>query len=133
MSSIQNQSSEDVEVGTILSTDVEFDGLMTFNKPVIIQGTVRGNVESSNDVFIATEAIVTADVMARRISIKGTVEGTLKARERLELFRSARVSGTVDTVDLVIQSGALLNGTCRMSTVPPVADVPEEEAQDVRR
>ena len=115
MSSIRNQPSEEVEIGTIIAQDVEFEGVMTFEQPVILQGGIRGSVISQNDVFVATEALITADISARRVSIKGSVEGTVRASERVELFRSARVSGTVETTDLVMQSGALLNGSCKMS------------------
>jgi len=126
MSSIRNQSAEDVEIGTILSSDVEFDGNMFFKQPVIIQGSIKGLLASDNDVFIANEAVIHADIDARRVSVKGLVDGKIIARERLELFRSARVSGTIETVDLVMQSGAILNGSCKM-TVPAESGANQNE------
>ena len=46
--------------------------------------------------------------------IHGTVNGDIIATQRLELGRAARLNGNIQTASLVIEPGALFEGTCKM-------------------
>ena len=111
------------ELGTILDSDVEFDGEMELESAVLIRGTVKGSISCKDDVFIGEQARIEADILADRVSVKGRVQANIEARERLELFRTARVQGSISTPDLICQSGARLQGSCNM----PISDKSEEE------
>lgn len=114
MSDLRVRALDEDEIGTIIADDVEFDGEMHFEHPVLIRGKVKGSITSLDDVFISEEAVIDADLDAKRISIKGRVTAAINARERLELFKTARIEGPVDTPDLIVQSGARFNGPCTM-------------------
>jgi cytoskeletal protein CcmA (bactofilin family) len=108
-------SVDDLEIGTIFSSGVEFDGKISLSQPVLVHGSLKGTITSTSDIFISQEAKVDADMEARRISVKGQVSGTIHAQERLELFKTARISGAIKTSDIVVQSGAVINAQCQMS------------------
>lgn len=114
MSDLRVRSIDEDEIGTIIADDVEFDGEMLFEHPVLIRGKVKGNISSKDDVFISEEAIVNADIDAKRVSIKGRVNASINARDRLELFKTAQIKGSIHSPDLIIQSGARFNGPCTM-------------------
>jgi cytoskeletal protein CcmA (bactofilin family) len=116
MSELRVRAIDEEELGTIISDDVEFDGDMRLEQPVLIRGKVKGAVLSGDDVFISEEAIVEADIDAHRVSIKGTVTASITARERIELFKTARVRGSIKAPDLIVQSGARFSGPCSMPT-----------------
>jgi cytoskeletal protein CcmA (bactofilin family) len=115
MSDLRVRSLDEDEIGTILSVDVEFDGELEFEHPVLVRGQVRGEIKSSDDVFISEEALVSGVVEANRVSVKGRLDASVRASHRIELFRTARVSGDVWTPDLIVQSGARYNGRCTMA------------------
>ena len=123
MSDLRVRAIDEDDIGTIIADDVEFDGQMFFEQPVLIRGKIKGSVSSQDDVFISEEAVVDADLDAKRISIKGKVNAAINARERLELFKTARIEGSIKTPDLIVQSGARFNGPCTMI-------VPEELANE---
>lgn len=114
MSDLRVRSLDEDEIGTILSVDVEFDGELEFDHPVLIRGQVKGEIKSRDDVFISEEALVSGLIEANRVSVKGRLDATVRAAHRIELFRTARVSGDVWTPDLIVQSGARYNGACTM-------------------
>ena len=114
MSDLRVRAIDEDDIGTIIADDVEFDGQMFFEHPVLIRGKIKGSVSSQDDVFISEEAVVDADLDAKRISIKGKVNAAINARERLELFKTARIEGSIKTPDLIVQSGARFNGPCTM-------------------
>jgi cytoskeletal protein CcmA (bactofilin family) len=103
---------EDIE--TIVAEDVHFDGELSFDKSLVVKGRLEGTIASSGDLFVNEGASVDATIKAALISVRGAVQGQLIARERIELFSSAVVKGTLQAPDLIVQSGCSLNGECRM-------------------
>jgi cytoskeletal protein CcmA (bactofilin family) len=105
---------EDIE--TVVAEDVHFDGELEFDRSLVVKGRLEGTISSSGDLFVNEGASVDATIKAALISVRGSVQGQLIARERIELFSSAVVEGTLQAPDLIVQSGCRLNGECRMTS-----------------
>ena len=102
------------EIDTILAEDIDFSGVLTFQKPLMIKGRFEGEIKASSDLYIGEKAIIQARIEADKISAKGRIEGDVVAHKRVELFSTARVDGNLSTPDLVVESGCEYNGQCRM-------------------
>jgi len=114
MSDIRVRSVGEEELGSIIDQDVEFEGEMYFESPVLVHGKIKGLLESSADLFVGEDAQIDLNLKARRVSIKGQAFGSIVASERIELFKTARVNCSLNTPDLIVQSGSRFNGTCVM-------------------
>ena len=110
------KSINESEIDTVLAGDVEFEGELEFDSTVLIKGRFSGQIRSTGDLFINESAEVDASVRAKRITVRGSLSGELAALERVELFSSAVVSGTIETPDLIVQSGCRFNGNCSMKS-----------------
>ncbi len=115
MTEMRIRSIDESTLQTVLAEDIDFDGEIHFSEPLLIKGHVKGKVVSETDLYINADAVVAARIEARKVSVKGEVQGDIHAKARLELFASARVTGNVHTPELIVQSGCLLNGSCTMS------------------
>ena len=93
---------------------VKFSGEVCFKSMLRIDGHFSGNVTSSDGTLIvSTGAEVTKAVINVAIArINGTVEGDIHATKELVLGRTASVTGKVSAPALVVEEGALFNGTC---------------------
>jgi hypothetical protein len=60
---------------------------------------------------------VDANVEVSVAEIYGTVNGDITATKRIEMGRVARVTGNIQAPALVIENGALFEGSCRMMEV----------------
>jgi cytoskeletal protein CcmA (bactofilin family) len=80
-----------------------------------IDGHFSGNVNSSDGtLIISTGAEVTQAVINVAVAkINGTVEGDINASKELVLGRTASVTGKVSAPAIIVEEGALFNGTCR--------------------
>jgi cytoskeletal protein CcmA (bactofilin family) len=80
-----------------------------------IDGHFSGNITSADGtLIISTGAQVTNAVIKVAVAkINGTVEGDILASRELVLGRTANVKGQVTSPALVVEEGALLNGSCR--------------------
>jgi len=90
------------------------EGKLTYEGHVHVDGRAEGELHVSGNVEVATGAKVKALIEASNVTIKGDVEGALKARDKLVLGKNAKLSGDVTVRRLQIEDGASLNGHVRM-------------------
>ncbi len=95
--------------GTTLTGNIEAVGL------VRIDGRVLGNINSKSKVYLGKGAKVEGDIIAQNAEIEGEVIGVLRIAETLTLRPSAVVKGDIYTDKLVVESGAVFNGICKMN------------------
>lgn len=116
MSDLRIRSVDESELSTVLASDVEFEGEMSFDEPVLIKGSFRGRISSGTSLYIGETANVMADVHAELVSVQGKLKGDIAAARRLELFSGSQLRGSVVSPDIIMQSGAELNGTVKMES-----------------
>jgi cytoskeletal protein CcmA (bactofilin family) len=100
-------------VGDVL----KFTGEVTFKSTLRIDGNFCGQVKSEGGTLIVSSGAqitkATIDVGVARIN--GTVEGDINAKDEVTLGHSASVTGNILTGALIIEKGALFNGSCRLN------------------
>jgi cytoskeletal protein CcmA (bactofilin family) len=78
---------------------------------VLIEGRIEGHIWNENHVVtIGADASVTGDIVARQITVRGAVEGTLMATGRVDIMDEARVVGRVLSKKLTLAEGGLFQG-----------------------
>ena len=90
------------------------EGKLTYDGHVHVDGRAEGELRVSGNIEVASGAKVKALLEASNVTIKGDVEGTLNARDKLVLGKNAKMSGDVTVRRLQIEDGASLNGHVRM-------------------
>jgi cytoskeletal protein CcmA (bactofilin family) len=95
--------------GTTLTGEANFKGMLR------VDGTLSGRVSSQDGTLIvSTGGQVEANVEVSVAQIYGTVNGDITASKRIELGRVAKVTGNIQAPALVIEQGAIFEGSCRM-------------------
>lgn len=98
-----------VGYGTKLTGETNFQAMLR------VDGHLTGTVASEKGtLIIGSSGQVDADIMVGSAIINGTVNGDIITSERLELGRTARVMGNIQTPRLTIEDGAILEGGCNM-------------------
>jgi cytoskeletal protein CcmA (bactofilin family) len=93
------------------------EGKLTYEGHVHVDGRAEGEFRVTGNIEVATGAKVKALLEATNVTVKGQVEGSLNARDKLILGKNARLSGDVTVRRLQIEDGASLNGHVRMGDV----------------
>lgn len=88
-------------------------GKLNFHGPAKIEGEVEGEI-AGGEIVIAQGAVVTAHIVATRLTIAGSVSGEIIVRECLELLPTARLKCTIYTPNLILKEGAQFDGDCKM-------------------
>src|SRR5580700_2974024 len=78
---------------------------------VLIEGRIDGHIWNEHHVVtVGADAVVNGDIVARQITVRGAVEGTLMATGRVDIMDEARVAGRVLSKKLTLADGGLFNG-----------------------
>jgi cytoskeletal protein CcmA (bactofilin family) len=98
-----------VGYGTVLTGETSFQAMLR------VDGHLTGRVTSENGTLIVgSSGQVDANVLVAAASVNGTVNGDIIALEKVELGRTAKVMGNIQTPRLVIEDGAIFEGSCSM-------------------
>src|SRR5919202_5838909 len=93
-----------------------------------VDGSLSGNVRSEDGTLIvSTGGRVEANVEVAVAQIYGTVNGDITASKRIEMGRVAKVTGNIQTPALIIENGALFEGSCRMVQLKEQFDKQQEK------
>jgi cytoskeletal protein CcmA (bactofilin family) len=111
------------ELTAFIDEGSEMEGRYSFRGTVMLNGKFKGEISSGDTLIIGERAVLEADVRAGRLTVSGEVTGNLRATERIELKRTARVYGDVEAPVVVVEEGVLFEGHCRMSKPSPVSEV----------
>jgi cytoskeletal protein CcmA (bactofilin family) len=118
MAEIRIKDIDEHEIDTILAEDIDFEGHLTFKKPLMIKGKFKGEIKSTSSLYIGEKAYVEAATEAGIVSSKGRHKGNIVGHARVELFSTAQVDGDITTPDFVVESGCKFNGNCNMGGGP---------------
>lgn len=114
--------------GTTLKGDANFKGMLR------VDGHLSGRITSDKGTLIVSSGgQVDANVEVGVARINGTVNGDIIATERIEFGRTAKVNGNVQTPALIIEQGAIFDGSCRMSQPKAAPEKVREERREEKR
>jgi len=103
-----SNSSNTIGKGTVLEGNIETYG------NIRIEGKVIGNVKSKSKVALGNSSNIQGNISAQNADIEGEVKGKIEISELLVLKATAVINGDIITGKLVVEPGAVFNGTCRM-------------------
>ncbi len=110
------QKKDDTHLKAYMGEDAVFNGSLTFEGTVRIDGRFEGQVTTKDTLIVGEAGRVIADINAGTIICKGKVEGNLIASQRVELHATSQVVGAVKTPSLFVEVGGILDGECDMSS-----------------
>lgn len=101
----------------MLGRGAAFEGKLTFEGTVRIDGRFRGEVFSDDTLVIGEGALVEAEIDIGDIIIQGTVVGNIKAKRSIEIHAPGRVKGDIHTPSLQIDKGVIFEGRSFMEAM----------------
>jgi cytoskeletal protein CcmA (bactofilin family) len=112
------------EITTLLGRGSEFEGKLTFEGTVRIDGKLSGEIFSEDVLVIGEGAAVNAEIDVGVIIVEGNVTGNIRAKRAVELHAPARVKGNIETPSLYIDKGVTFEGFSKMENLAGGSDRP---------
>jgi cytoskeletal protein CcmA (bactofilin family) len=112
--------------GTVVTGEANFKAMMR------IDGHLSGRITSnSGTLIVGANGKVDANVEVAVAVIHGTINGDIIATQRLELGRAAKVNGNIQTPSLIIEQGAVFEGSCKMLQMTAAADKSKKDKKSL--
>lgn len=93
---------------------VSIEGKIIIAGTFRVDGQIKGNISSEHSLLLGENSQVEGQLDAKDVVISGKFDGSIFAKERVEIQPTGIVSGEVHTPCLVIHSGGVLDGQCHM-------------------
>ena len=102
------------DLNALLGRGSEFEGKLTFEGTVRIDGKFTGTIITNDVLVIGEGAKVQAEITAGTVIVHGEISGNVKAKTAVELHHPARMKGNVETPSLMIEKGVMFEGQTKM-------------------
>ncbi|WP_282937839.1 polymer-forming cytoskeletal protein [Paenibacillus sp. RC67] len=100
---------------TLIGEGTLWEGSCTSEADIRIEGEVVGDLRISGEVVIGEKGIVRSEITAKDVTIAGRLEGTVKAEGIVRITATGKLIGTVQAGSLIIEKGAVFQGTSQMN------------------
>lgn len=120
----ETRTSAPSELNALLGRGSEFDGKLSFEGTVRIDGTFSGEISTTDTLIVGEGAKVQAEITCGTLLVHGEVTGNVTASVAVELHTPARVKGDIATPSLMVERGVHFQGASKM---------PEQSASNVVR
>jgi cytoskeletal protein CcmA (bactofilin family) len=102
-------------ISTFIGADASIDGTIEFKGTIRVDGRVNGKIVSSGGTVVVGEnAAVDAELSVNVAVVMGEVNGTVEAKERIEVYPPGRIGGDILSPVVHIEPGGIFNGNCVM-------------------
>jgi cytoskeletal protein CcmA (bactofilin family) len=100
--------------GTVIGEGLSIEGDLSSDEEVVVHGSVRGKLTTSDQVSVGSTGVVLADVSGSSVGIAGQLTGDVTASERVDLQAGGRLVGDIKAPRFTIADGASFKGNVDM-------------------
>ena len=83
-----------------------------------VDGEFDGKINSKNEINIGKHGHIKGDIITKRLIVQGYVEGSINA-DKVEIKADGRVSGTIESAELIIESKGIFEGNSVVKDIKP--------------
>ncbi|HEX6940117.1 MAG TPA: polymer-forming cytoskeletal protein [Longimicrobiales bacterium] len=110
----------------VVAEEFQLGGQLLLTRPAIVHGRMDGVVRSTSSIVVGPTAVVSAEIHARSVTVRGAVAGTITAEEWIRIEAGGRVTADLAAPTIMIEAGAEFEGRCRMGPLAGVMPAPAD-------
>jgi cytoskeletal protein CcmA (bactofilin family) len=96
--------------------NVVIQGQIRGREDLTIEGEVNGTIEMlEHRLTIATDGKVRVNVKVREMDVRGSVQGTVEAVDKVFIRKSAQLVGDIHSAGVIIEDGGYIKGNIELS------------------
>jgi cytoskeletal protein CcmA (bactofilin family) len=107
--SIKKEQSQS-HIRAFLGEGTEFEGLLSFEGTVRVDGKFKGEVSTTDCLIIGETGQVEGEINAGHFIVMGSFRGNIKALRKVEVLSTGKIAGDIVSPALVVQEGGLIDG-----------------------
>lgn len=117
------------QINAFLGKDTEFEGKLSFNGAVRIDGRLKGEIFTEGTLIVGESAVIASNINVSHIIVSGEIRGNIEASDRIEVHAPGKVFGNIQAPTVIIDEGVVFEGNCRMH---PTKETDEKKVAVIR-
>lgn len=110
----------------VLNSEVEIKGNLKFAGELTFDGKLEGEIHTDGVLNLGDSAVVTGNINAQSVVVRGKVNGNINAKEKIEIKSKAELFGDIRSTKLVVEEGVTFVGRTevnpnKVAPTPPPA------------
>ena len=102
------------QINAFLGKDTEFEGKLSFNGAVRIDGRLKGEIFTEGTLIVGESAVIASNIQVSHIIVSGEIRGNIVASDRIEIHAPGKVFGNIQAPTVIIDEGVVFEGNGRM-------------------
>ena len=102
------------KANTVLAEGVLFQGDFQSNEPMLIHGSVEGNIKSSSDITFTEKAQYTGDITSDNLVVAGAAQGRIQCKSTVEIAGEGKVEGVLQAARLIMSENSVFEGSLKI-------------------
>ena len=117
-----NEKQQSGSMFNALTAGSQIVGNVVADSDFRIDGLIEGDLQCTGKVVIGEAGRIKGTIACQNAEMLGLLEGKIVCSQQLSLRSSGKIQGDVQTKTLIVEPGAVFNGTCSMGSdkVAPV-------------
>lgn len=112
-----NKKADYERPSTVIGKDTILEtAILKAKASVQINGVLQGDTDVEASLVVGQGGKVVGNIAAAFVLVAGEIVGNVHAKEQLHITKTAIINGDILCGSIVIDDGAVLNGSCKMQT-----------------
>ncbi len=103
------------DLNSVIGQGSIFEGKFYINGSLQIDGRFEGDIRTDDQVIVGETGKVKTDIVARRVTVAGTIIGNIDADEEVNLLPTGRVLGNIRAPKVNVEEGVVVEGEISIS------------------
>lgn len=105
------------EINAFLGAGTVYEGKLSFQGAVRIDGVFSGEMESEGSLIVGKEASIDGTIRVGELLLSGRFVGDVYAKRRVFIHRGGVLEGIVHAPALIMEEGGILQGQVNMQNL----------------
>lgn len=121
------------KANTVLAEGALFQGDFLSNEPMLVHGSIQGNIKTTSDVTFTEKAQYTGDITSENLVVAGVAQGNIQCKRTVEIAGEGKVEGVLQAARLIMSEDSVFEGSLRIKkqgrqkSAGESADAPEKK------
>ena len=103
------------QLNSVIGEGSIFKGKFYINGSLQVDGRFEGEVKTRDQLIVGEMGKVKTDIVAKKVTVGGTVIGNIEAEEEVALLSTGRVLGNIKAPKIHIEDGVVIRGEISVS------------------
>lgn len=114
---------------TIIGEYITIEGSISGEEHLVIEGSMKGTIDLKKHNFaIGSKGRFEGEIQARKVSISGEMNGSVKAQDKIRITKEADFVGEIRAKSIAVEDGAYFKGSIELEREPNRKPAKKEKA-----